>query len=93
MKAILVIIVILMGAHCGGPPPPLLLEPTDTDNCAAACARLVELSCPEGAPLEDGTTCTAFCEETQRSGHPLNPTCVMGLRECSAISECSAPRP
>ncbi len=85
--------ILLMGATCTDvQPPPIILEPTDTANCASACARLSELGCPEGEPLEDGTTCTMFCEETQKQGHPLNPTCVMDMTSCTQLNECSAPR-
>lgn len=65
--------------------------PTDTHNCAPACANLQRLSCPEGDDLEvDGkvVTCADFCEETQKKGHALNPTCVAKINTCGAIDTC-----
>jgi hypothetical protein len=62
--------------------------PDDTPNCAAACTHLKDLKCPEGEPLEDGTTCQQFCENTQNSGHALNPTCVLAIKLCPEINKC-----
>ncbi len=81
-----------LGASCGVRPPPIVVEPDDTANCASACKKLVKLNCPEGQPLEDGTTCTKFCTDTQESGFPLNPTCVMGMTKCAELSVCTSPR-
>jgi len=83
---------LMLGATCQTRPPPVPIEPTDTANCASACAKLQHLGCPEGDPLEDGTTCTKFCEDTQQSGHALNPTCVMGMTACSELPGCTNPR-
>jgi len=77
---------------CVTGPKPTPVEPTDTDKCAAACARLVELGCEEGQPLEDGTTCAKFCVDTQESGHALNPTCVVGLQACGQLGTCQVNR-
>jgi len=71
---------------CG--PKPLPNVPPDTDQCAAACEHLRELGCEEGKPLEDGTSCEKFCEDTQNSGHWLNPTCVKDIMSCSEIDAC-----
>jgi hypothetical protein len=88
-----VLVVLMMGATCNNVrPPPIAIEPEDTHNCAAACTKLQELGCPEGDPLPDGTTCTKFCEDTQQSGHPLNPTCVMGMSSCDELPGCTNPR-
>lgn len=84
--------VFLQGATCQSRPPPIPIEPFDTHNCAAACMRLQDLGCPEGLPLEDGTTCTRFCIETQQSGHALNPTCVMTMSSCAELAACTEPR-
>jgi len=70
-----------LASQCG-PPKPKPVEPDDTPNCAVACQHLLELGCEEGQPLEDGTTCTEFCEATQKAGHALNPTCVMTIERC-----------
>jgi len=82
--------VVLLLFSCGGQfdvvPTPHV--PTDTPNCASACAHLNELKCEEGKPLEDGTTCEAFCINTQNSGHALNPTCIMKITKCDEINTC-----
>lgn len=71
---------------CG--PKPVVTTPDDTDMCAPACEHLRDLGCEEGEPLEDGTSCEAFCIEVQTSGHSLNPTCVADIAACSEIEEC-----
>jgi len=87
------VVVMMAGATCQTPyPPPIPIEPNDTENCPAACEKLRELGCPEGQPLEDGTTCEKFCTDTQQSGHPLNPTCVMGMSSCTELPGCTNPR-
>lgn len=60
------------------------VQPTDTPSCAAACKKLEGLKradgtvgCEEAQPLEDGTSCTKFCEDTQNSGHALRPSCII----------------
>jgi hypothetical protein len=71
--------------------------PTDTPRCPDACAHLRELKCDEGQPLADGTTCEAFCESTQSSGHALMPSCVVNIKKCSDMDEldsfCPNPAP
>ncbi len=82
---------ILTGGHCK--PGPIPVEPEDTNKCAAACQRLQELRCPEGEILADGTTCVQFCEQTQRNGHALNPTCVMTIESCAEVNtKCNKPK-
>lgn len=78
-----------LGATCGITPPPIPIEPEHTELCPAACENLRRLGCPEGSPLEDGTTCEAFCKETQEQGHPLNPKCVSEINSCSELNECT----
>jgi len=87
-----VLVFCLGGVTCQPVHPPIPIEPNDTENCAAACTHLTALGCPEGEPLEDGTSCTKFCVDTQKSGHPLNPTCVMKMTACSELEGCTAPR-
>jgi hypothetical protein len=74
-------------------PPVTPITPKD-DNCAGACSHLVDLGCPEGEPLEDGTSCTEFCEATQSSGHALRPTCIISLKSCdpAEMEKCQGPR-
>lgn len=72
---------------------PAPVQPTDTSSCAAACKKMETLKrddgkigCEEATPLEDGTTCTKFCEDTQNSGHPLRPSCILEkVQKCSEI--------
>lgn len=80
---------LLVMASCCAPPAPNPRIPTDTPNCGAACDHLRQLGCPEGQALEDGTTCTQFCEESQQNGHALNPTCVMSITACSKLDACT----
>ena len=77
---------LLMGSTCNPKPTPH--PPEDTHRCTPACERLRALGCEEGEPLEDGTTCEAFCVETQESGHALNPTCIMQIDSCDEIEAC-----
>ena len=79
-------------SSCSGFHPPVPIEPGDTSDCAAACANLEKLGCDEGKPLEDGTTCTKFCKDTQKSGHGLKPSCVVNLKACGEIESCSPGR-
>lgn len=83
MKRIVILFaVVLLGCP---PRPPVRVLPTDTASCDAACKHLQELHCPEGEPLENGTSCTMFCEETQSSGHALNPSCVIHIKKCAEV--------
>lgn len=97
MKRILTVVALvfafaaLTGGHCKPGPTPI--EPEDTDKCAAACQRLQELKCPEAEPLADGTTCVQFCEQTQRNGHALNPTCIATVKSCAEVNtKCNRPQ-
>ena len=87
LTIILTAVLLLNGATCQR--TPVVIEPSDTNQCASACAHLRRLKCPEGAPLEDGTSCEAFCQETQGEGFPLNPGCMAKVRTCSEVSSCS----
>ncbi len=61
------------------------------DSCDAACAHLVELGCPEGKPLPDGTSCGDSCRDTVNQGHALNPACVQHITSCEGLaSDCAA---
>jgi hypothetical protein len=60
-------------------------DPANSNLCSDACIHLRVLGCPEGDPLEDGTACEQFCLETQKAGHPLNLTCVIGMTACSEL--------
>jgi len=80
-----------MGATCRTKPSPAPIEPKDTKDCPLACEHLRALGCPEGEPLEDGTTCEKFCKDTQESGHALRPSCVITITSCDQIDECTGP--
>ncbi len=90
LAAIILMAFALSGATCNFRPPPVPIEPSDTNKCEAACANLRSLGCPEGQPLEDGTTCEKFCKDTQEAGHPLNPTCISTISSCDEITVCTA---
>ena len=85
---------VLMGSSCNKvTPPPVVIQPDDTADCPAACAHLKKLGCEEGSDLEDGTTCTKFCEETQKKGHALAPSCVVTIKTCAELEpKCNKPR-
>jgi len=85
--AILFVAGVALGSTCHPPPTPV--EPKDTADCPAACEKLRELGCPEGQPLEDGTTCEAFCKATQVKGHALRPSCVKKIWSCDQINICT----
>ena len=78
-----------MGSTCRTKPSPAPIEPKDTADCPAACEKLRALGCPEGQPLEDGTTCEKFCQDTQESGHALRPSCVMDITTCEQLPKCT----
>ena len=67
----------LAGCHPSGPN-----LPKDTANCPTACGHLKDMKCQEGDDLPDGTTCRKFCEDTQNSGHALNPSCALRAKTC-----------
>jgi hypothetical protein len=86
MKKLTFLVSIILASCVFQSPPPN----TDPENCAKACEKIGPsgLGCPEGEPLEDGTSCTKFCEDTQNSGHPLNAGCFMSkVQKCSDIAE------
>lgn len=85
MKRIVVLLsVVLLGCPAQGIPRVRPL-PTDTASCRTACDHLETLDCDEGKPLENGTTCTKFCEDTQNSGHALNASCVANVKSCKEV--------
>jgi len=89
MKRLVGVLLAYLVVGCQPTHPLVIIEAKGTQNCAAACGRLARLGCPEGLSLEDGTSCTEFCEKTQRNGHPLNPNCVMGIETCSDLASCT----
>lgn len=89
---VLVALLILSGATCQNQVVPVIVEPGDTAKCPAACGHLRALGCPEGQPLEDGTSCEKFCQDTQKNGQPLAPACILTIKECSQIETCTQAR-
>jgi hypothetical protein len=61
----------------------------DVASCADACKHIGPqgLDCPEGLPLENGTSCQKFCEDTIGTGHALNPSCIVSVKTCSDIEK------
>jgi hypothetical protein len=86
-----VLVAVMGGATCRQTPPPVVIEAGDTTSCPAACETLQRLGCPEGEPLEDGTSCVQFCEKTQQEGHPLKPACVKDITSCDQLNACMVP--
>jgi len=92
LLALMMLAGMLLGASCRGThAPPIAVEPNDTGNGPAACENLRKLGCPEGEPLEDGITCEKFLVDTHLNGHGLNPTCVMRMKACNELAECTNP--
>jgi hypothetical protein len=92
--AIAVLFMFCTAASCDNVVKPDPKLPTDTEMCGAACANLQELGCEEGEDFTDGegqtVTCIKFCEDTQKSGHALNPTCAATITACDQLEpECS----
>jgi len=80
---------LLVLAACSTPPEPKkpgVHVPDDTPSCPSACAHLRELGCEEGQPLEDGTSCEKFCEDTQNAGHALRPSCATTIQTCAELA-------
>ena len=71
---------------------PNIVVPKDTDKCESVCAKLKSLGCEEGNDLEDGTTCSKFCRDTQTNGFALNLTCIDSdiVKKCEDLTECNA---
>ncbi len=71
---------------------PNIITPKDTDKCDSVCTKLRMLGCEEGDDLEDGTSCSKFCHETQNNGYALNLTCIDSgvVQKCEDLSECGA---
>ena len=92
--AILFALAVLTGASCQRPSQmPVVIQPDDTADCGAGCAHLKKLGCPEGDVLPNGTTCKAWCEETQKKGHALGPSCWVTVKECTNLdAKCTVPR-
>lgn len=59
--------------------------PVPTEGCAGACYHMQQLGCPEGEPLEDGTTCEKFCLDTEEAGHPMKTECILKVTSCDAM--------
>lgn len=88
-------LILLAFSCCNPKPEPPVVTPhrDDTSFCAEGCAHLAKLGCEEGQPLEDGTTCATFCEQTQRAGSILAPSCWLTITTCAEIDQkCSIPR-
>lgn len=89
LKYLILMLVFTGGCSCRNiEVPPVVIPPTDTDDCGAACTHLRSLHCEEGNNLADGTTCEAFCVNTQRNGHVLRPSCVKNIVNCSQVNDC-----
>lgn len=84
----------LLGTGCPTEPEfPDRPKPVDAGtpaDCKAACDRMRELKCPEGAPDDEGNTCETVCEHVEQSGTvTLDPACVTKIKICADIDRCS----
>jgi hypothetical protein len=84
---------------CNKAPKPTPDIPTDTEQCGAAEVRLHELDCFNalgfpGGKVKDPTTgedlsFTQFCENAQRAGTHVFPSCLAKIEVCAEIeTEC-----
>jgi|GEM_PF-2180448 len=70
------------GATDAAPPP--------VTSCAAACAHLAALGCPESKPTPKGATCEAVCQNTLGSPISLQTDCVIRATTCADTNACQA---
>lgn len=67
----------------------IVIVDVDGGACAAACARLGALGCPEAKTTDGGTTCADLCERTQAGAMvDLHPECVAGAADVAAVKRC-----
>jgi hypothetical protein len=73
--------------------PPEPVTPTPSPDgaapvgpCAAACARLRDLRCPEGEPSPGGVSCEQVCAEV---GELMATSCIVAAQDVPAIHRCS----
>ena len=73
------------------PPPPDAAPPSSDgaqgDVCAAACARLVALNCPEGTPPPGGRPCVDTCH-VAGGVYDLHPGCVAAAGSLIEVRQC-----
>ena len=67
-----------------GPTPEYL--PLESEKCGEMCSHLQQLGCEEGSPLPNGTSCEDFCKSMGNSGHSLNISCILTIKECSEVA-------
>lgn len=84
MKVLLTTTLFAIG--CG--PAYVVQEVGGAEDCPLACQNLIKLGCEEGKPLEDGTTCEVFCQQSLASGHNLKPKCISSILSCGDIENC-----
>jgi len=85
MKHFLIVIVMMMAVVSCKTMPPIVIEPDGSEFCPSACHQLKTLGCPEGEDLPDGPSCVEFCTNTQKSGHSMNPGCLMTIETCNEV--------
>lgn len=69
--------------HCLPPMPP-----GPKPACEQACARLVELGCPEGEASSGGALCLDVCVAAVSAGVDLEPACVAQAGDVAAARRC-----
>lgn len=98
MKKILYLFLAIMINCTPEPQTPIPQPPPDTDYCKPGCEHLQQLTGRDGRPgceearvleLPGGeiVTCQEFCENTQKAGHFLYPSCWVKVNKCDEIEQ------
>lgn len=74
------------------PFPPDPVGVAGASGCAAACAKLAQLGCPEAKPTPKGASCVEVCANTQGDSSPvsLQTDCVVRAGSCDDAKACQA---
>jgi len=76
--------VVIVDATTPPPPPQEAAPAPDPTGCAAACANIAKLGCPEG-----NTSCVSACAHTQDSGvTDLKPACLAAAKTVADLQKC-----
>lgn len=87
-RLLLVVLAVAGCSGCPAPDAPLRpVQPTDTPSCAAACAHLKDLGCPEGkgSTPSDPNSCQNDCEYVQKNGLSIRPSCWVNIKSCEEL--------
>lgn len=92
MKLVSFIALAAAGCSSHPSPPPAAATPDASDAggsiCAAACARLDALGCPEAHPPV-GDSCVNVCNHTETTKvFDLKPACIANAQTVDAVHAC-----